>query len=215
MITKLLGWRGRLVWVLRQFFLILEKISSNRLGVWNRGLSHGLKGSRKSSECNSQSSVSRACLSCILPFSYSSRRGKAWKDRWEAIRAWPKPTRVLAHVVKSCRKWEKPYSENGCHSLTGLSWAAALNPGVIFPTADFLPAHSDGTPWIWQYFPSTERNCHIPHSHTCPLKQWSNLKGAQWGMKSKEGKCWNSGKNLGRWSVITEVEIGPDHWVNH
>lgn len=133
MITKLLGWRGRLVWVLRQFFLIIEKISSNRLGVWNRGLSHGLKGSRKSSECNSQSSVSRACLSCILPFSYSSRRGKAWTDRWEAIRAWPKPTRVLAHVVKSCRKWEKPYSENGCHSLTGLSWAAVWIQVWFFP----------------------------------------------------------------------------------
>lgn len=122
MITKLLGWRGKLVWVLRQFFLILEKISSNRLGVWNRGLCHGLKGSRKSSECSSQSSVSRAWLSCILPFSYSSSRGKAWTDRWEAIRAWPKPTLVLAHVVKSCRKWEKPRSENGCRSLGSLEW---------------------------------------------------------------------------------------------
>lgn len=214
MITKLLGWRGKLVWVLRQFFLILEKISSNRLGVWNRGLCHGLKGSRKSSECSSQSSVSRACLSCILPFSYSSSRGKAWTDRWEAIRAWPKPTLVLAPAVKELQKvgeatvWKQL-------SFTGLSWVAALNPGVIFPTADYLPVHSMGPPGYDSIFHQQRGTARIPHSHTCPLKQWSNLKGAQWGMKSKEGKCWNSGKNLGRWSVITEVEICPDHWVNH
>lgn len=130
--------RVQLAWTLRQFFSrFLKRFLPTGWGVRNRGLYHALKGSRKAAEYSSQSSIPRACLSCVLPFSYSSGRWKAWADRWEAIRAWSKLALVSAHAVRAAESGRN-HSLNGSHSLSAPDWQ--LWDQVWFPHSRLAPS---------------------------------------------------------------------------